>query len=94
MELQFERIPIPYLKKIAGQIRNQEQTLEVRLGDGMPDIGRVICSWGQVILRGKEWQSERIGVSGGIMTWVLYAPEDEGQPQSVSAWIGGIRRKS
>jgi len=69
------------------QVQTQEQTQEVRLPEGMPDIGRVVSAWGQVVLRGKEWQSERVGVSGGVMTWVLYVPEDEGIPQSIAAWI-------
>ena len=42
MEMQFDRVPMAYLKKLTGQLRSQEQTLEVRLPDGMPDIGRVL----------------------------------------------------
>ena len=76
MELQFEKIPIAYLKKLTGQLRTQEQTLEVRLTDGMPDIGRVLGAWGQVIVRGKEWNSDHMAVSCGVMAWVLYTPED------------------
>ncbi len=87
MEMQFDKIPVPYLQKLAGNARSQEQTLEVRLPEGMPDIGRVLGAWGQVIVRGKEWNSDAMAVSCGVMVWVLYAPEDGDGVRSVEAWL-------
>ena len=87
MEMQFDRVPMAYLKKLTGQLRSQEQTLEVRLPDGMPDIGRVLGAWGQVIVRSKEWNSDAMTVSCGVMAWVLYTPEDEESVRSVEAWL-------
>lgn len=87
MEMRFDKIPVAYLQKLTGQLRSQEQTLEVRLPDGMPDIGRVLGAWGQVIVRGKEWNSDSMTVSCGVMVWVLYAPEDEDGVRSVEAWL-------
>lgn len=87
MEMQFDKIPIAYLQKMAGNLRSQEQTLEVRLPDGMPDIGRVLGAWGQVIVRGKEWNGDHMAVSCGAMVWVLYTPEDGEGVRSVEAWL-------
>lgn len=87
MELQFHKTVIPCLRTVANQVQTQEQTQEVRLTDGMPDIGRVLASWGQVLLRGKEWRNNGAGASGGIMVWVLYAPEDGSEAQCVEAWL-------
>jgi len=87
MELQWNHTSWDYLKCLTRQVQNQEQTLEVRISDGMPDIGRVICAWGQPILRSKEWRSDGIGIAGGVSVWVLYAPEDGSEPQSVQAWL-------
>lgn len=87
MELQFEKKTLPYLQTVIRQNQTQEQTQEVRLPEGMPDIGRVIACWGQVIVRGKEWLSDRVGANGGVMAWVLYMPEDESTPQAVSTWL-------
>ena len=87
MEMQFDKIPVTYLQKLTGQPRSQEQTLEVRLPDGMPDIGRVLGAWGQVIVRGKEWTGDNMTVSCGVMVWVLYTPEDEDGVRSVEAWL-------
>ena len=87
MELQFYKATDPCLQRVKREVQYQEQTQEVRLGDGMPDIGRVLGTWGQVLLRGKEWRSGGMGITGGIMAWVLYAPEDGGQTQCVETWI-------
>lgn len=87
MEMQFERIPVDYLQRIVGQLRTQEQTLELRLPDGMPDIGRVLGAWGQVVVRGKEWNGDHMAVNCGVMVWVLYAPEDIQSVRSVEAWL-------
>ena len=85
--MQFDRISVPYLQKLTNQLRSQEQTLEVRLPDGMPDIGRVLGAWGQVIVRSKEWGSGSMSLSCGVMAWVLYMPEDGDGVQSVEAWL-------
>ena len=87
MEMQFDRASVAYLKKLTGQLRSQEQTLEVRLPDGMPDIGRVLGAWGQVIVRSKEWNGDAMTVSCGVMAWVLYTPEDEEGVRSVESWL-------
>ena len=87
MELTFHKTVCPCLRKVISQVQMQEQTQEVRLPDSMPDIGRVLDSWGQVLLRGKEWRGNAMMVSGGVMTWVLYAAEGDPQPQSVEVWI-------
>lgn len=87
MELQFHKESVPCLKQILEQIQDQELTQEIKLAEGMPDVGSVIAAWGQVLIRGKEWQSDRVGVSGGVQVCVLYAPEDGTDPRTVEAWI-------
>lgn len=87
MELQFQKMSIPGLRCLSRQVQNQEQTQEVKLTEGMPDVGRVLCAWGQVMLRGKEWRGDTVSVSCGCTVWVLYAPEDGGPAQSIEAWI-------
>lgn len=87
MELQFKSDTCRFLKAAVREIRSAELTQEVRLTDGMPDVGRVLASWGQIVLRSKEWQSDQVSVSGGIMAWILYAPEDGTQPRCIDTWI-------
>ncbi len=87
MELQWSQKQCPYLQTNVKQVQNQEQTQEIRLSDGMPDIGRVLCAWGQPVIRSKEWRSDSISVSGGVNASVLYAPEDGSSPRCVEAWL-------
>ena len=87
MELTFPKSDIAYLGRILHENRNVEQTQEIKLSDGMPDIGRVLGCWGVPLIRGKEWRSDRIAVSGGTMVWALYAPEDGTDPRCVESWI-------
>ena len=87
MQLQFERQGVPCLYTVKRELQSQEQTQEVRLPEGMPDIGRVLGAWGQVIVRGKEWGNSTMSLSCGVMAWVLYMPEDGDCVQSVEAWL-------
>lgn len=87
MELLFSKNVYHCLRNVVQQMQTQEQTQELRLTDGMPDIGRVLGCWGQPVIRGKEWRSSGMNVSGGVMIWVLYAPEDGSQPRTMESWI-------
>lgn len=87
MQLQWERAQIPAMWVAVREAQNQEQTLEIRLGEDMPDIGRIICGWGQPLLRGKDWHGDGMSVSGGVMAWILYAPEDGTAPRCVEGWL-------
>lgn len=87
MELQFRKTICSCLKQAVHEVNHLEQTQEVRLPDSMPDISRILGAWGQVIMRGKEWRSDRFLSNGGIMAWVLYAPEDGTEPRCVDTWI-------
>jgi len=87
VEMQFDKLPVAYLQKLTGQLRSQEQTQEVRLPESLPDVGNVLGAWGQVIVRGKEWNGDHMAVSCGVMAWVLYTPEEEETVCSVETWI-------
>ncbi len=87
MEVQFEKIPVAYLQKVVQNIRSREQTAEVRLPEDMPDIGNVLGVWGQVVVRGKEWNADTMSVSCGVMAWVLYTPEEGEGVCSIETWL-------
>lgn len=87
MELQFENKTVQYLRRNVREVKEQEQTQEVRLPDGMPDIGSILGVWGQCVMRSKEWNTDQFHVSGGVMAWVLYAPADGSQPRSMETWL-------
>ena len=87
MELPFEkRVSRFWQQKLYTPVM-KEETQEYKLPEGMPDVGRIIAAWGQVVLRGKEWRSRHIGLNGGVMVWVLYAPERGGEPRRIESWL-------
>lgn len=87
LQLQFEKQGISCLHTVKRELQSQEQTQEVRISDGMPDIGNIISTSGQVILRSKEWKSDGIAVTGGTMVWIQYAPEEGGPTQYMETWL-------
>ncbi len=87
MELNFEKQLLSCLDVALEEVQNSEQTQELKLSDAMPDIGQILCAWGQVILRSKEWRGDSIALSGGMMVWVLYAPEDGRPARGLDPWL-------
>lgn len=87
MELQFSKNALGFLRRAVWEIKNDEQTQEVRLADSFPDIGKILGTWGQPLVRSKEWLGSSMRISGGVMVWILYVPEEGGAPRSVETWI-------
>lgn len=87
MEIQFRESSCACLRSPVCRTLDQEQTQELRLPDSMPDVGRVLGIWGQCLIRSKQWRSGSIGAAGGVTVWVLYAPEDGGEPRSLESWM-------
>lgn len=87
MEVMFSKSEYTYLQTLTAQTKSQELTQELRIPDSMPDIGRSLNCWGQVVVRGKEWKNGGISVSGGIMIWCLYSPEDGTELRCADTWI-------
>lgn len=87
MQLQFSKKTLRFLGCAVREVRNTELTQEIRLPDGMPDIGRMLTAWGQIMLRSKQWQGGEIELSGGVKVWVLYTPEDGTEPRVTEGWL-------
>ena len=87
MEIPFEKTISRFWQQKLYTPVSLEESQEFRLPESMPDIGRVIAAWGQAVLRGKEWRSDHISLSGGVMVWVLYAPEDGSGPRRLESWL-------
>ena len=87
MELQFQKREAACLRPIIRETKQTELTQELRLSDGMPDAGRILGVWGQPMIRSKQWSGDQITVSGGVMAWVLYTPEDGTECRCVDLWV-------
>lgn len=87
MELQFDTVSCSCLRTLTREQQTTEQTQELKLPDDMPDIGRALGCWGQCIMRSKSWNGDHMVITGGIMAWVLYQPEDGSNVRSLETWI-------
>ena len=87
MDVVFQNRQLTCLVPVIRDAQNSEQTQEIKLTEGMPDVGRILSAWGQPILRGKEWDMDTLNYTGGMMVWVLYAPEDGSTERCVEGWI-------
>lgn len=85
--MDMKKTTVSYLDPVLMDSRELEQTQEVRIPDGMPDVDRILGVWGQPILRSKEWRGDTVGFNGGLMLWVMYRPEGEDHPQTIDAWV-------
>lgn len=87
MEVEFDRTAMPCLQQVLRQMQSQEVTQEIRLPDSTPDVGKILGCWGQVLIRSKEWHGRDVNMSGGVLAFVLYAPEDGEDVKTVDAWL-------
>jgi len=87
LDVEFERKERSCLRLVKREIQTQEESQELRITEDMPDIGSVLCAWGQPLIRGKQWRDGCMEVSGGITAFVLYAPEDGSHPRSIQTWM-------
>ena len=88
MQVQLSKKTVKNLRCVMSQMQKSEETQQLRIPEHMADIGRILGAWGQVLLRGKEWNDDNVSVTGGTMVWVMYQPEgDDQQPQMAQAWL-------
>ncbi len=87
MELPFEKTVCRFWQQKQYAPVMREETQELRLPESLPDIGRVIACWGQTVIRGKDWRNDHVSVNGGVMVWVLYAPEDGSEVRKIESWL-------
>lgn len=76
MELNLEREHINYNDMVLDTEVCREETLEAIVPDACPDIARIVDAGGHICLTGKQIRDGGAAVSGTVMGWVLYRPED------------------
>lgn len=87
MELLFETQTAKYLREVLYAAISQEETSETIVPDSYPDVERILDSFASVVIRGKDYRSGGVNVSGGIHAGVLYMPEDHSAPRTLHFYI-------
>ncbi len=85
--MELKKTAFSYLEPLYMESRVFEQTQELRLAEGMPDAEKVLGVWGQPVLRSKDWRTDTVGFSAGMLLWVLYQPEDGSAPRMLDGWV-------
>lgn len=65
MEVSMKRSGIACCEKVFEYAMPVEQAAETVVPDTMPDVERVLCAEGTVIIKGKEVQDGRVSVTAG-----------------------------
>ena len=87
MELSFKTSTVRYLQQTMHETVFQEETAETIVPDSFPDVGRVVDSFGTVLVRSKEVRTGGVAISGGINAGVLYVPEDGDGVRKLEVYI-------
>ena len=87
MELSMKRSGIACCEKVFEYAMPVEQAAETVVPDTMPDVERILCAEGMVIIRSKEVNDGRVSVTAGVAATVIYAPEGGGKPCRISAAV-------
>lgn len=87
MELLFETKSAEFLREVIYDTISQEETAETIVPDSYPDVERILDSFGSVVLRGKDYRTGGVSISGGIHAGVIYGPEDHSAPRALHFYI-------
>ncbi|MBR6414248.1 MAG: DUF3794 domain-containing protein [Oscillospiraceae bacterium] len=77
MEILFQAQTITYLAEKRYDDLQQEQRGEITIPETLPELGRVIDSFGAVLIHERTVDSGSVRVTGEIQTGILYVPAGE-----------------
>lgn len=87
MDLEFNKQELHHLNCVLNQVRSQEETGETVVPDSYPDIGRIVHSYAEPIIRNKECRENCVVISGGIKGGVIYVPENNTEPRDLQFYL-------
>lgn len=87
MELAFQENRTQCMEQLFYDTVIQEETAEIIVPEGWPDIFRVVDCFAAVQLRQKEVGTGIVTVSGGVRGGILYVPEGEQKPKLLQTYL-------
>lgn len=87
MDICVKRSGIDCCEKVFEYSMPVEEAAETVVPDTMPDVERILCAEGVVIIRSKDVTDGRVSVSAGVNATVLYSPEGGNGACSLTASI-------
>ena len=87
MEFKFNKSSIRCMHSVLHEVKDQELTQDVKLSEGMGDVGRILACNGQIMVRNKQWRNGTFQLNGGVLAWIIYEPEAGGSSYCVETWM-------
>lgn len=84
MDLDLQRTVLEGYRPVLDTVLTQEETAESIVPDAFPDVSRIICAGGSAFLAAKQAGEGSAKVSGTARVNVLYVPEGERVPRSLT----------
>ena len=76
MELTLNQAAIDCYDKVFSQTVRKEESQDSVVPDTLPDIGEILCTSGNVLIRSKDVGEGRVRIEANIPVKVAYAPEE------------------
>lgn len=87
MDVMMGKRTVECFSKIFEYTDKREEAAETVVPDTMPDIDRILCARGTLVIRSKEASAGSITVTAGVAASVLYVPDDGGKVRCLSAAV-------
>lgn len=87
MDLTMGKRTVASFDKVFEYSMPRDEAGETVVPDTMPDIERILCADGTVVIRSKEAAAGSVSVTAGVAANVLYVPEGGGAVRSLSVSI-------
>jgi len=87
MRIALNRVESDCLKPIYDNVHSKEETLELVVPDVCADVGKILDVRGQFLLSSQKSKTDEIYISASVEVTVIYAAEDSGKVQIVTAAI-------
>ena len=84
MEFDFQRTRLERYEPLMDAVLSQEVTADSIVPDAFPDVSRVVCTSGDAYITAKQVLVRSAKIMGTIHLHVLYIPEGESTPRSLS----------
>lgn len=87
MDMMMGKRTVECFSKIFEFSDRREEAAETVVPDTMPDIDRILCARGTLVIRSKEAAAGSVTVTAGVAATVLYVPEDGTRVRCLSAAV-------
>lgn len=80
MEVKLSAAAVDCCRRVYSQTVRKEESMDSVVPDTLPDIGEVLCTTGDVLIRSKDVAAGRLRIEANVPARVCCVPEEGGVP--------------